>query len=373
MRDDGRAAGAADHRARAERAEGPEPPKRSRSRRSAAPATAPAAKATPTPSRRLRAVATATATPQRVKTSAQAGARPRRTKQAAGREPPRSGEFGFEGTGGSSPVRRPRRRAPSAASRGERRRRVVAGAAAARASPQPGVQGSGGGGEFGFEGGLKSCAYAAHLADTPGLIEYLTRFAGQDEVLARVERETRERPNAAMLSRPDQGALLTLLARMLGAREALEIGTFTGYGAICIARGLAEGGRLTCFEVDEEIARGRAGERRGGGARGSRDGRGRAGRRGAGARSRGAARSTSPTSTPTRTGYPGYYDALVPRDAAGRADRARQHAARRARARARGTSAASGWPRSTSGSPADERVDSVLLGLADGVTIARRC
>ena len=86
------------------------------------------------------------------------------------------------------------------------------------------------------------------------LMEYLTRFAGQDEVLARVERETRERPNAAMLSRPDQARLLTLLARMLDAREALEIGTFTGYGAICIARGLAEGGRLTCFEVDQEFA-----------------------------------------------------------------------------------------------------------------------
>ena len=41
---------------------------------------------------------------------------------------------------------------------------------------------------------------------------------------------------------------------MLDAREALEVGTFTGYGAICIARGLAEGGRLTCLEVDEEIA-----------------------------------------------------------------------------------------------------------------------
>src|SRR5215217_7701878 len=86
------------------------------------------------------------------------------------------------------------------------------------------------------------------------LTEYLTRFSGQDEVLARVARETSERPDGMMQSRPDQGGLLTLLARMLDAREALEIGTFTGYGAICIARGLAEGGRLTCFEVDAELA-----------------------------------------------------------------------------------------------------------------------
>ena len=73
-------------------------------------------------------------------------------------------------------------------------------------------------------------------------------------MLARVDRETGERPNAMMQSRPDQGALLTLLARMLDAREALEVGTFTGYGAICIARGLASGGKLTCLEVDAEIA-----------------------------------------------------------------------------------------------------------------------
>ena len=80
--------------------------------------------------------------------------------------------------------------------------------------------------------------------------EYLKRFAGMDDVLERVDRETSERPNAMMQSRPDQGALLTLLTRMLDAREALEVGTFTGYGAVCIARGLASGGKLTCLEVE---------------------------------------------------------------------------------------------------------------------------
>src|SRR4051794_5980192 len=88
----------------------------------------------------------------------------------------------------------------------------------------------------------------------PELNAYLTRFAGQDEVLAQVARETSELPNAGMQSRPDQGALLTLLARMLEAREAIEVGTFTGYGAICIARGLADNGRLTCLEVSPEYA-----------------------------------------------------------------------------------------------------------------------
>lgn len=51
---------------------------------------------------------------------------------------------------------------------------------------------------------------------------------------------------------PEQGLLLTLLARAIGARRAVEVGTFTGYSALCLARGLAEGGRLTCFDISEE-------------------------------------------------------------------------------------------------------------------------
>ena len=51
---------------------------------------------------------------------------------------------------------------------------------------------------------------------------------------------------------PDQGALMTLLTRLTGARSAVEVGTFTGYSAICIARGLAEGGKLTCCDVSED-------------------------------------------------------------------------------------------------------------------------
>lgn len=51
---------------------------------------------------------------------------------------------------------------------------------------------------------------------------------------------------------PEQGALLTLLARLVGARSALEIGTFTGYSALCLARGLAPDGHLLCCDVSEE-------------------------------------------------------------------------------------------------------------------------
>lgn len=50
----------------------------------------------------------------------------------------------------------------------------------------------------------------------------------------------------------EQGALLTFLARLIGARTAVEVGTFTGYSALCIAEGLPEDGQLTCFDISEE-------------------------------------------------------------------------------------------------------------------------
>jgi caffeoyl-CoA O-methyltransferase len=51
---------------------------------------------------------------------------------------------------------------------------------------------------------------------------------------------------------PEQGALLTLLTGLVDATNAVEVGTFTGYSALCIARGLAPGGRLLCCDVSEE-------------------------------------------------------------------------------------------------------------------------
>lgn len=58
---------------------------------------------------------------------------------------------------------------------------------------------------------------------------------------------------AGMQIAPDQGTFLTLLTRALGVRDAVEVGTFTGYSSLCVARGLAEGGRLICCDVSEEF------------------------------------------------------------------------------------------------------------------------
>jgi caffeoyl-CoA O-methyltransferase len=50
----------------------------------------------------------------------------------------------------------------------------------------------------------------------------------------------------------EQGTFMTVLTRALGVRRAIEIGTFTGFSALCVARGLAPDGRLTCLDVSEQ-------------------------------------------------------------------------------------------------------------------------
>jgi caffeoyl-CoA O-methyltransferase len=93
------------------------------------------------------------------------------------------------------------------------------------------------------------------LEPTEELLAYLARWGARtDEVLDRVRDETAARPDAAMQIAADQGALMELVVRLIGTRDALEVGTFTGYSAICIARGLADGGRLTCLELSDEFA-----------------------------------------------------------------------------------------------------------------------
>jgi caffeoyl-CoA O-methyltransferase len=57
---------------------------------------------------------------------------------------------------------------------------------------------------------------------------------------------------AEMQIAPEQGAFLTLLTAALGAQRVIEVGTFTGYSAICIARGMPESGRLLCLDVNAE-------------------------------------------------------------------------------------------------------------------------
>jgi caffeoyl-CoA O-methyltransferase len=92
------------------------------------------------------------------------------------------------------------------------------------------------------------------LSLTPAVYEYLVAHsAPPDDVLRDLADETAALgPVSMMQVAVEQGAFLTLLARLIGARRIVEVGTFTGYSAICLARGLADGGRLLCCDVNEE-------------------------------------------------------------------------------------------------------------------------
>jgi len=84
---------------------------------------------------------------------------------------------------------------------------------------------------------------------------YLTAHSTPpDAILRELATETAERyPNEISLQvAPEMGTFLTLLTRVSRARSGLEVGTFTGYSSICIARGLGAGGRLLCCDVSEE-------------------------------------------------------------------------------------------------------------------------
>jgi len=82
------------------------------------------------------------------------------------------------------------------------------------------------------------------------LIEHGTR---PDAVQTALIEETASLGGISMMQiSPEQGAFMTMLTRLVGARNAVEVGTFTGYSALCIARGLPADGHLLCCDVSEE-------------------------------------------------------------------------------------------------------------------------
>ncbi len=74
-----------------------------------------------------------------------------------------------------------------------------------------------------------------------------------DEIAADLVAETRQLGEVSgMLTTADQAALLTMLTRLISARRAVEIGTFTGFSALAISRGLPDDGQLICLDASEE-------------------------------------------------------------------------------------------------------------------------
>lgn len=92
------------------------------------------------------------------------------------------------------------------------------------------------------------------MTDPYQLEEYIeAHTTAPDAVLQELYRHTYlHEMNPRMMSGPVQGKFLQFLCRMLKPQRVLEIGTYTGYAAICIARGLPEGGRLVTVEANRE-------------------------------------------------------------------------------------------------------------------------
>ena len=91
---------------------------------------------------------------------------------------------------------------------------------------------------------------------TPEINDYLLAHSEPaDDVLRDLAEETHRElaGQSGMQISHDEGELLTMLVRLLGARRAVEVGTFTGYSSICIARGLPVDGHLLCCDVSEEF------------------------------------------------------------------------------------------------------------------------
>ncbi|MEJ2060642.1 MAG: class I SAM-dependent methyltransferase, partial [Gammaproteobacteria bacterium] len=97
------------------------------------------------------------------------------------------------------------------------------------------------------------------LTMTDPLYDYLLRVSVREpELLARLRAETAELPEARMQISPEQGQLMGLLVELLGVCRAVEVGTFTGYSALCMAQAMPADGRLVCCDVSRrwtDIAR----------------------------------------------------------------------------------------------------------------------
>ena len=95
----------------------------------------------------------------------------------------------------------------------------------------------------------------AELVGTPEWDYAQAHTSGQGSLLYALERETNLKVlSPQMLSGPFQGQLLQFISKMLRPKRILEIGTFTGYASLCLARGLQADGILHTIEINEELA-----------------------------------------------------------------------------------------------------------------------
>jgi caffeoyl-CoA O-methyltransferase len=89
---------------------------------------------------------------------------------------------------------------------------------------------------------------------TPSLYEYMVAHGHNDDPIRHelAEETGKLGPISGMQISPEQGTLMGILARAIGVKSAVEVGTFTGYSSLCVARALPADGRLLCCDVNKE-------------------------------------------------------------------------------------------------------------------------
>jgi predicted O-methyltransferase YrrM len=89
---------------------------------------------------------------------------------------------------------------------------------------------------------------------TSDLVAYIRNVGVREDVdLAALREETAHHRHAIMQIAPEQGAFMGLLVRLLGARKALEVGVFTGYSAMVVAKAMGPQGKVLALDVSEEF------------------------------------------------------------------------------------------------------------------------
>jgi len=88
---------------------------------------------------------------------------------------------------------------------------------------------------------------------TDRLYDYLLKVSLRESpLLAELRAETAKLPDAVMQISPEQGQFMALLVELIGARRAIEVGTFTGYSALCVASALPARGKLIACDISKE-------------------------------------------------------------------------------------------------------------------------
>lgn len=102
---------------------------------------------------------------------------------------------------------------------------------------------------------LTTVAFMSHQLSRDDFHHYAEQMTTPESpALTALNRETHLKVELPiMLSGHLQGAFLTMISQMIRPKNILEIGTYTGYSAICLAQGLAEGGRLHTMDINEEL------------------------------------------------------------------------------------------------------------------------